>query len=81
MLVLTRKVGESLFVDDDVKITVISMDNEKVRIGIDAPQHHRVFREELLTDTRKENRMATESEPLDNLAFDLLKGIREKERE
>ena len=61
MLVLTRKEGESLFIGDDIKVTVISADSEKVRIGIEAPKFCRIYREELLTDTRYENRMAAES--------------------
>lgn len=63
MLVLTRKEGESLYIGDDIKITIVSTDNEKVRVGIEAPKYCRVFREELLADTRAENRMATQSDP------------------
>lgn len=62
MLVLTRKEGESLYIGEDIKITIVSTDNEKVRVGIEAPKFRRVFREELLTDTRNENRMAAQSE-------------------
>jgi Carbon storage regulator (could also regulate swarming and quorum sensing) len=61
MLVLTRKEGESLFIGDDIKVTVVSADSEKVRIGIEAPKFCRIYREELLTDTKAENRMAAES--------------------
>jgi carbon storage regulator len=62
MLVLTRKEGESLYIGEDVKITVVSTDNEKVRIGIEAPQYRRIFREELLIDTKNENQMAVQSD-------------------
>jgi carbon storage regulator len=61
MLVLTRKEGESLYIGDDVRITIISADSEKVRIGIEAPKYRRIFREELLTDTKTENQMAVQS--------------------
>lgn len=60
MLVLTRKEGESLYIDN-VKVTVVSIDGDKIRIGVDAPRSMRVFREELLTETVAENRSATES--------------------
>lgn len=63
MLVLTRKEGESLYIGDDIKITIVSTDNEKVRVGIEAPKYCRVFREELLADTKTENQMATQSDP------------------
>lgn len=62
MLVLTRKEGESLYIGENIKITIVSMDNEKVRIGIEAPKFWRVFREELLTDTKAENQLAVQSD-------------------
>jgi len=81
MLVLTRKEGESLYIDN-VKVTVVSIDGDKIRIGIDAPKSMRVFREELLTETVAENRSATESvfEAKDAIAqggqlFSMLSGL------
>lgn len=62
MLVLTRKEGESLYIGDDIKITIVGLDNEKVRVGIEAPRFWRIFREELLTDTKAENQMAVQSD-------------------
>ena len=38
MLVLTRKVGESIQINDDVKITVIEVKGKNIRLGIDAPK-------------------------------------------
>lgn len=61
MLVLTRKVGESLYIGEDIRVTIVSADSDKVRVGIEAPKCRRIFREELLTDTRTENRMAVHS--------------------
>lgn len=58
MLVLARKVGERIFIGDEMVITVVETFNNKVRIGIDAPKHLRVFREELLRrggPTREDN--------------------------
>lgn len=76
MLVLTRKVGESLFIGDDIRVTVVSADNEKVRIGIEAPSDRRIFREELLKNTQDENRMAAQSS-LSNLpAKNPLRGLK-----
>jgi carbon storage regulator len=39
MLVLSRKVGESIKLADDIEITVLAVDNQRVRLGIRAPRH------------------------------------------
>ncbi|HEY4312484.1 MAG TPA: carbon storage regulator [Pirellulales bacterium] len=48
MLVLSRKVGERIVVGDNITITVVRMGQGNVRIGIDAPDHMPIVREELL---------------------------------
>lgn len=47
MLVLTRKLDESIRIGDDIRITVLRVKGNTVRIGIEAPKHVRVIREEL----------------------------------
>lgn len=47
MLVLSRKPDERILIGDDVKITVIRIGPNSVRIGIDAPKHLTILREEL----------------------------------
>ena len=47
MLVLTRKAGESIIIDDQIKITVLSIDGGKIRLGIDAPRDVPVDRAEI----------------------------------
>ncbi len=47
MLILTRKVGECLKIGDDITVTVLSLKGNQVRIGIDAPSHVSVHREEI----------------------------------
>lgn len=47
MLVLTRKLGEKIFIGNDVIITVVDIDRHKVRIGVSAPKDVKVWREEL----------------------------------
>ena len=49
MLVLSRKAGESIYIDD-VKVTVVRLDRNRVKIGIEAPREKRVIREELLVE-------------------------------
>lgn len=47
MLILTRRVGETLIIGDDVKITVLDVKGNQIRIGIDAPKSLSVHREEI----------------------------------
>ena len=47
MLILTRKVGESLLIGDDVSITVLSVRGNQVKIGVNAPKDVSVHREEI----------------------------------
>ena len=47
MLVLTRKIGESIFIDQNVKVTILEVKGDKIRVGVDAPREVRVDREEV----------------------------------
>ena len=47
MLILTRRVGETLIIGDDVKITVLGVRGHQVRLGVDAPRSVSVHREEI----------------------------------
>jgi carbon storage regulator len=58
MLVLSRRVGESIVVGDDVTVTVLEVRGDVVRIGIDAPRSVRVHRAELLREIESTNREA-----------------------
>ena len=61
MLVLTRKINQSITLGDQIKLTVLSIEGDRVSIGIDAPKEIRVFRSELLDGTRQTNREASAS--------------------
>lgn len=50
MLVLSRKLGEKIYINENICITVVDIDRGKIRLGIDAPRDVPIFRQELLTD-------------------------------
>ncbi len=58
MLVLTRKIGSNILIGDNIRISVISVDGDKARIGIEAPKDIRILREETITNTVDENKLA-----------------------
>ena len=48
MLVLSRKLGEKIFIGENICITVVDIDRGKIRLGIEAPRDVPIYREELL---------------------------------
>ena len=58
MLVLTRRTNQSIGIGPDVTITVVEIRGEQVRLGISAPRHVSVHREEVLQQIREQNRQA-----------------------
>jgi carbon storage regulator len=58
MLVLTRRVGESVMVGDEVVITVLEIRGEVIRLGISAPRSIQVHREEVYRELQAANRQA-----------------------
>jgi carbon storage regulator len=61
MLILTRKIGESITIGDDVKITILGIHGRQVRLGIIAPQKVVVHREEIYVKIQEENKKAAQS--------------------
>jgi carbon storage regulator len=50
MLVLSRKLGEKIYISENICITVVDIDRGKIRLGIEAPREVPIFRQELLHD-------------------------------
>ena len=65
MLVLTRRLGESIKINDDIKITVIEIKGKNIRIGIEAPRETKVYREELFLKIKNENQSAATPAKID----------------
>ena len=65
MLVLSRHRDESIMIGDDIVITIVDIRGDKVRLGIQAPQHVPVHRQEVYDAIQRENRKATQLKPDD----------------
>ena len=60
MLVLTRRAGESITIGDNIVVTVVAAGGGQVRLGITAPHHVRVLREEIFSALQEENSAAAQ---------------------
>lgn len=59
MLVLGRKKGETIIINDDIEITVTSIEGDMVRLGINAPKQVTIHRKEVYLEIQEENKQAT----------------------
>jgi carbon storage regulator len=76
MLVLSRRVGESVVIGDDVTVTVLEVRGDVVRIGIDAPRSVAVNRAELLAEVANTNQAA--STPAEDAIANLAEALRKR---
>lgn len=60
MLVLTRKLGESIRISDNIVVKIVDLDSRHVKLGIEAPKNISVNREEIYERIQKENKAASE---------------------
>jgi carbon storage regulator len=69
MLILTRRVGETVMIGDDVTITVLGVKGNQVRIGINAPKNVAVHREEIFERIKREQEGDSPDEPKPSAEF------------
>lgn len=58
MLILTRRIGEKLIIDDDIVLTVLAVKGSQVRIGVEAPENVGIYREEIYKRIQSEREQA-----------------------
>jgi len=60
LLILTRKIGESIAIGDDIQIHVVDIRGSQVKLGIMAPKDVEIYREEVYLKIQEENRLAAQ---------------------
>ncbi len=63
MLVLSRKPGEKIFIGNDITLTIVKIDGNKVRLGLEAPQEVLILREEIAKKNQDQAAEAAEPAP------------------
>ncbi len=61
MLALTRKVGESIIIGDNIELTVIAVTGDQIKLGIDAPRSVNIYRKEIFLQIQEENKSAAQT--------------------
>ncbi len=59
MLILTRKLGETVIVGDNIKITIVKINKQQVKLGVDAPKNVIVDREETYKKKKRKNKLSS----------------------
>ncbi len=70
MLVLTRRLGETIVIGDDIVIKIVDIHGKQIRVGIEAPSEISVYRGEIYERIMQENKAAAEAAGADNQAVE-----------
>lgn len=76
MLILSRKKDESIIIGNDIEITIIGIEDDKVKVGINAPKNIDIHRKEIYLQIQEENQKASQMK--NNINIDQLKGFIKK---
>ncbi|MCR4291067.1 MAG: carbon storage regulator CsrA [Candidatus Scalindua sp.] len=69
MLILTRKLGESIIIDENVQISVVEINKNNIKIGVNAPKELTIYREEVFLKIKEENTHSSSSGIIDFIDF------------
>ncbi|ADF41895.1 MULTISPECIES: carbon storage regulator CsrA [Priestia] len=75
MLVLTRKLNETIKIGDEIEVTVLAVNGDQVKLGIQAPKSVDIHRQEIYEEIRNENKSASQ---ITLHAIDMLKQLPKK---
>ncbi|WP_313639219.1 carbon storage regulator CsrA [Paenibacillus sp.] len=80
MLVLSRKKGESIVIQDQIELTILSVDGDTVKVGISAPKHVDIFRKEVYLSIQEANRESVAPQQTDlNALIQRFRSVNENE--
>jgi carbon storage regulator len=69
MLILTRKLGESIIIDENIQISAIEINKNNIKLGINAPNNVTIYREEVFLKIREANELSSSSGVIDIINF------------
>ena len=72
MLILNRKPGESIILNDNIEIKILEIQDGKIKIGIEAPNDVSILRKEVLDEAHMQNKQASENKNIDKAALSRL---------
>ena len=61
MLILTRKEGQSITIGNNIQVSVLEINPKSIRVGIQAPKHISIYRDEIYSKIQEQNRLAAEN--------------------
>ena len=75
MLVLTRKLGQSIIINDNIEVTILDVKGDSVRLGVEAPKNVTIYRHEIYEEIKKENLKTAQQSSLEDItmAMDMFK--------
>lgn len=78
MLVLTRKKGESIILGNDIELTILDIEGEQIKLGINAPKNIEIHRKEVYMMIQNENKEAASRQ---NISIDNLKQLLKEKKD